>query len=172
MADMINPYANPYLPSFISQRPRINDPVKIPTAVPNYNSTFSQIHSVNGFEGARNYASGLSLGSSEIVSESDPETARIYIVAKDQNGQIFMQPFKLIAEEEPKPVTMDDLNQKMSELLERMNKLEEDRSNGQSGNEYAGKTQRIANNARSQPNFRNGSSVPQSTSNDSANITK
>lgn len=170
MADIVNPYANPYLPSFVNQRPRINgEPTN---QMLTFGATFSQIHSVNGFDGARNYANGLSNGSSEIVSESDPETARIYVVAKDQNGQVFMQPFRLIAEEEPKPVTMDDLNSKMSELLERMNRLEEERENGQSGNESIGKSQRVQINARSQSNLRNGSGVSQSASDNPADTTK
>lgn len=168
MADIVNPYANPYLPSFVNQRPRLNDTKPVPM----YGSTFSQIHPVSGFEGARNYANGLANGSSEILSESDPEIARVYIVAKDQNGQTFMQPFRLVAEEEPKPVTMDDLNTKMSELLERMNKLEEDRANGQSGNEYPGKANKYQNNARSQPVLRDESSVSQSAGSNTASVAK
>ena len=171
MADIINPYANPYLPSFVNQRPRINDN-RSPMTTPVFGTSYSQIHPVSGFDGARNYAANLANGSSEIVPESDPEIARVYIVAKDQNGQVLMQPFRLIPEEEPKPVTMDDLNSKMSELLERMNKLEEERANGKPGNESSGNAKRNTNDARSQSNVRNGSSVSQSASDDTTNVTK
>ena len=129
MADLVNPYANPYLPSFVNQRPRINDfkPVVPTVTMPSY----SQIQSVNGYSGAREYAlNNLAPGSSAIIAESDPNTARVYIVAKDQTGQPIVEGYSLIHEEEPKPVTMDDLSAKMSELLDRMNKLEE-KNNGE-----------------------------------------
>ena len=129
MADLMNPYANPYLPSFVNQRPRVNDVKTLPQIQPMVTTpSYSQIRSVNGFDGARNYASSnLAPGASDIVAESDPNIARVYIVAKDSNGQTIVEGYRLIHEEEPKPVTMDDLNSKMSELLDRMNKLEEER---------------------------------------------
>lgn len=125
MADIVNPYANPYLPAFVNQRPRIND-FKPAVSMPSY----KQINSVTGFSGARDYAaSNLAPGSSEIVAESDPSIARVYIVAKDGTGQPIVEGYKLLHEDEPKQITMDDLNTKMSELLDRMNKLEEDKKN-------------------------------------------
>ena len=70
MADLINPYANPYLPSFVNQRPRINNPLQ-PNTLPMVPS-YSQINSVSGFEGARSHATNnLAPGASEIVAESD-----------------------------------------------------------------------------------------------------
>ena len=131
MADLVNPYANPYLPSFVNQRPRMNDP--LPTPQMNFSGVnFGQIHPVNGFAGARGYANNLANGASEILAENDPNLARIYIVAKDQNGQVFVQGANLIMIEEPKPVTMDDLSNTMSQILDRLNKLEEGKNNEQS----------------------------------------
>ena len=150
MADLVNPYANPYLPSFVNQRPRINNPLQ-PNTIPLIPS-YKQINSISGFEGARQYAMNqLTQGSSEIIAESDPNTARIYIVAKDQNNQIIVEGYSLIPEIEPKPITMDDLNNKMSELLDRMNKLEEEQNNGKPVCEPSGKTQRKSNGTESWP---------------------
>ena len=132
MAELMNPYANPYLPAFVNQRPRIND---IGGIKPIMNQLrYTQIDSVNGFGGAREFVqNNLAPGASGIVAEADPNTARIYICAKDSTGQIYVEGYRLIHEDEPKPVTMDDLNAKMSELLDRMNKLEEERNDDQSG---------------------------------------
>lgn len=138
MSDLVNPYANPYLPTFANQRPRINDtkPVQ-PQYIP---TQYSQIHPVNGFDGARSYASNLAPGSSEIVSESDPNIARVYIVAKDMTGQIIVEGYSIFHEEEPKPVTMDDLNSKINELLDRIDKLEEGKNNDKPGDRINGET--------------------------------
>ena len=132
MADLTNPYANPYLPSFVSQRPVINNqqPVSLPTPQLNYSGVqFGQIHPVSGFEGADAYAGSLANGASEILAEKDPNLARVYVTAKDSNGQIFVQGFNLIPVERPKAITMDDLNSKMNQMLERLSKLEEDKAN-------------------------------------------
>ena len=165
MADLVNPYANPYLPSFVNQRPRINDIKPIPTvSMPSY----TQIRSVNGYSGAREYiANNLTPGSSDIVAESDPNTARVYIVAKDQNGQPIVEGYTLIHEEEPKPVTMDDLNAKMSELLNRMNRLEE-QNNAESNSESSRKNIPASpSNAKSQSSSpRNYQPPGDSTAND------
>ena len=166
----MNPYANPYLPAFVNQRPRINN------IQPNVSSsaigvpTYAQIHSVCGFEGARNY--NLAPGSSEILAESDPNTARVYIVACDANGQKFMKAFKLIEEEEPKPITMDDLNAKMSQLLDRMDKLEEEKKNDQSDSKYSSNGPKQSYDARNQSNGRNGSGSEKSSGSNSANDAK
>jgi hypothetical protein len=133
MADLVNPYANPYLPAFVNQRPRMND-VRPATQIPQLNMPqirYTQIDSVNGYGGARDFVyNNLAPGASIILAESDPNTARIYICAKDSSGQTYVEGYRLVREEEPKPVTMDDLNTKMSELLDRMNKLEGDRAYG------------------------------------------
>lgn len=119
-------YDNPYLPPFVAQRPRV-EPVKAPPQLSIPGSVnYSQIQPVNGFAGARAFAANLAVGSSAIIAESDPNIARVYIVAKDANNQTIVEGYRLIREEEPKPVTMDDLSAQMSELLNRMNKLEED----------------------------------------------
>ena len=159
----MNPYANPYLPVFAANRPRMNDggiqtPVVQPLNVGG--SVYSQIHPVNGFEGADNYAKTLAAGSSEIVSESDTSLARIYVVAKDANGQTFVQGMNVVPIERPKPVTMDDLNAKMSELLERMNKLEAEKEKGNSydakpNNGYVAKSSKQSYDARTSANSRN-----------------
>lgn len=147
MADLVNPYANPYLPSFVNQRPRMND-MKPPTQMPQMpqlnmaQQSYTQIRSVNGYEGARAYVSGnLAPGASDILAESDPNIPRIYITAKDSAGQIIVEGYRLIHEEEPKPVTMEDLNSKISELLERMNRMEEKdhERNGKPGGESSWK---------------------------------
>jgi len=168
MADLINPYANPYLPSFVNQRPRIAEVPAIGTPV------YSQIQSVNGFEGAKSYATNrLTPGSSGIIAESDPNMARIYIVAKDQNNQIIVEGYRLVREEEPKPITMDDLNSKMSELLDRMNKLEEERNNGNKpGSDASWKAPRQSNEPRIQPNGRNGTGYDKPGGGSSADAAK
>ena len=174
MADLVNPYANPYLPSFVNQRPRVNN-LNVPLQMnqPANTSMFTQIKSVSGFDGARNYAANNLLpGSSDIVSENDPNLMRIYIVAKDQNNQTIVEGFKLVPEEEPKPVTMDDLNAKMSELLSRMNKLEEERSNDKSGYEPSWKVTRKSDNTGIQSGSGNGSGHVQSSGSNSADGTK
>ena len=174
MADLVNPYANPYLPSFVNQRPRIdNQAIPIPMNQPVSAASFVQIRSVHGFDGARNYAANNLLpGSSDIISENDPNTMRIYIVAKDQNNQTIVEGFRLIPEEEPKPVTMDDLNSKMSELLDRMNKLEEERNNDKSGSESSWKTPRKSNDSRIQSGNGNGSGYVQPSGSNTANDAK
>lgn len=88
--------------------------------------TYSQIQPVNGFPGARAYADTLAAGSSAIIAESDPAIARVYVVAKDLNNQIIVQGYSLTPEDEPKAVTLEDLNVKMNALLNRMDKYEED----------------------------------------------
>ena len=159
MAELINPYSNPYLPSFVNQRPAINNP----TPQMNYSGIqFGQIHSVNGFDGARAYANSLANGSSEIVAEADSNLSRCYIVAKDTNGQIYHQGGNFVPVEEPKPVTVDELNAKMNAILDKLNKLEEDRSNDQSVRNAPWKGQKQSGNAGAQPGGRNGSGSPES----------
>lgn len=174
MADLVNPYANPYLPSFVNQRPRVNNGntpllMNSPVTTPVY----SQIQPVNGFDGARAYAeNNLTPGSSNIVAESDPNIARVYIVAKDQNNQTIVEGYRLVKEEEPKPITMDDLNAKMSELLERMNKLEEEKNNAKSGSDASWKAPRQQNDTRVQSGSRNGAGFNQSAGGNPADDTK
>ena len=141
-------YGNPYLPSFVRNQPKIADPTPgfqtpvLPTKV-------SQINSVQGFSGAHQYAASLANGSSEILAETDPDTPRVYVVVVDQNGQRYVQGFRLVPEEEPKPVTMDDLNDKMSAVLERLERLEAERKTG-----------------NGQPNYRNAEQSKHNSSND------
>ena len=163
MAELVNPYANPYLPSFVNQRPVVGNPTpgnNLPTPQMNYSGmNYGQIHSVKGFDGARAY--NLANGASEILAEEDPNMARIYICAKDTNGQLFVQGFDLVAVEEPKPVTMDDINSKMNRILERLDKLEVER-NDQSNHANAWKGSGKPGNGGNQPNGRNGSGGPES----------
>ena len=160
MAELVNPYANPYLPSFVNQRPVIGNPApgnNLPTPQMNYSGVqFGQIHSVKGFDGARAYANGLANGASEIVAESDPNLARAYIVAKDANGQVYIQGGNFIPIEEPKPVTVDELNDNMNAILEKLNKLEEDKANDQSVRNASWKGQKQSGNAGPQPGNRGG----------------
>lgn len=162
MADLVNPYANPYLPSFANQRPVINNP-QVPnfqTPQMNYSGIqFGQIHSVNGFDGARAHANSLANGASEIVAEGDPGLSRCYIVAKDANGQIYVQGGNFVPIEEPKPVTVDDLNSKMNMILEELNKLKEEKANDQSVRNAPWKGQKQSGNAGAQPGNRNGGNV-------------
>ena len=158
--ELVNPYANPYLPSFVNQRPRMNEP--LPTPQMQYSGVnFGQIHSVRGFEGARAY--NLANGSSEILAEEDPNLARVYIVAKDANGQMFVQGANLVMIDEPKPVTMDDLSTQMSQILDRLNKLEADK-NDQPVPTNAAKNARQFNGAGVQSGSRNGSGNAESGS--------
>lgn len=148
MANLVNPYANPYLPSFVNQRPTLNQAQTGGLTQMSY----SQIHSVKGFEGAEAYS--LANGASEILAEEDTNLARIYVVAKDANGQLFVQGFDLTPVERPKPITMDDLNQKMTQVLDRLNKLEGER-NGQSNSVNAWNGTKQPSNARVPANGRN-----------------
>ena len=154
MADLVNPYSNPYLPSFVSQRPKVMEPQSMPTPQMTYSGvSYSQIHSVKGFEGARAYS--LANGASEILAEDDPNLARVYIVAKDANGQTYLQGFDLIPVIEPKPITMDDLSSTMNQILERLNKLEGDRNEQSvSGNVWKG--DKRTNDAGARTGNRNG----------------
>lgn len=167
MADLVNPYANPYLPSFVNQRPVINQQptTSLPTPQMNYSGIqFGQIHSAKGFEGADVYANTLANGASEILAEEDPNLARIYIVAKDQNGQVLVQAHDLSAPiERPKVVTMDDLNTKMNQLLDRMSKLEEEKANGnQPISNASWKNSGKSGNAGAQSAGRNGQNASES----------
>jgi hypothetical protein len=146
--ELVNPYANPYLPSFVNQRPRINEPMSAPQ-LPFTGATFAQVHPVNGFDGARAYANNLTNGSSEILPDSDPNVAQVYMVMKDQSGQIFIQGCAVTPIEEPKPVTMDDLSSQMSQILDRLNKLEAEK-NEQSVSAITGKGQRQLNGSGTQ----------------------
>ena len=172
MADLVNPYANPYLPSFVNQRPVISNPNQqnLPTPQMNYSGVqYGQIHSVKGFEGARNY--NLANGASEILADEDPNLSRIYIVAKDANGQMFVQGGDFVPIEEPKPVTMTDLSSTMNQILERLSKLEE-KENDQSNHGAAWKGGKQSGNAEYRANGRNGQVGSESTGSSSTNGTK
>ena len=89
---------NPYLPPLAANRPRMEPPRQIQTpqiSIPG-SLNYSQIQPVSGFDGARAFANGLAIGSSAIIAESDPNIARVYIVAKDANGQTIVEGYKLI----------------------------------------------------------------------------
>lgn len=144
-------YGNPYLPSFVRNQPKLADPAPV-MPMQTLPTKACQITSVNGFAGARAHAGMLTNGSSEIVAESDQNIPRVYVIVVDQNGQQYVQGFRLIPEEEPKPVTMDDLNEKMNKVLERLTQLEEERmtNNDQSGFRASG---------QNKPNSGNGNAV-------------
>ena len=162
MADLINPYANPYLPRFVNQQPVINasqTPNSVPTPQMNLSGmVYNQIHSVKGFEGADNY--NLANGSSEILAEEDPNMARVYITAKDANGQMFVQGYDLTPVERPKVVTMDDLSSTMNQILDRLDRLEGERNNDQSIRGSSWKGAKQSGNAGTQSNGRNGANNP------------
>ena len=130
---MSDPYGNPYLPPFVRNQPRVADPAFQPPVLP---TKMAQITSVNGFAGAHQYAAGLANGSSEIIADADPNVPRVYVVVVDQNGQRYVQGFNLVPEEEPKPITMDDLNGKMNTILDRLNRLEEERKAGNDKSDF------------------------------------
>ena len=166
MAELVNPYANPYLPSFVNQRPSMNNP-QVPAPQMNYSGIqFTQIHSVEGFSGARTYANSLANGASEILAEKDPNLARAYIVAKDENGQIYIQGGNFIPIEEPKPVTVDELNDNMNMILEKLNKLEEDKTDGQPIRSNSWKGQKQSGDAGSRTGNRGSQGGSESSSND------
>ena len=173
MAELVNPYANPYLPSFVNQRPVIGNPVpgnNLPTPQMNYSGVqFGQIHSVNGFDGARAHANNLVNGASEIVAEGDPNLSRCYIVAKDANGQIYVQGGNFVPIEEPKPVTVDELNDKMNAILEKLNKLEEEKANDQSVRNASWKGQKQSGNAGAQSGNRNSQNGSEPSSGNAGN---
>lgn len=122
-----SPHKNAYLPEFVSQQPKIYMPINPTDPVVDH----TQIRSVNGYDGARRYVNEtLAPGCSNIISDSNPDVARVYIVGKDQTGQAIVNGFRLIPEEEPKPVTMDDISKQLGELINRVAKLEEVNANG------------------------------------------
>ena len=70
--ELVNPYANPYLPSFASQRPVINNPQtpNLPTPQMNFSGVqFGQIHSVEPL--------GVQADSGEIQSSRVEEGRKI-----------------------------------------------------------------------------------------------
>ena len=119
-----NPYADPYVPGFVGQRPRIQP---APATASRYNpNVYGQIQPVAGFDGARDFATNrLSPNSSAIIAESDPNLARIYVVAKDQNGGILVTGYDLKPIVEPKPITMQDISAQLNDIQSRLMKLEE-----------------------------------------------
>lgn len=125
---MDNVYADPYVPDFAKRRPRIQQQVP---ATPVYKpQIYDQIQSVLGFEGAREFANTrLSNGASCIIAEGDPNLARVYVVAKDQNGSILLSGYRLTPEEEPKPITMQDISEQLADIQNRITKLEEKKVN-------------------------------------------
>ena len=170
MADLVNPYANPYLPSFVNQRPVISNPSNsLPTPQMTYSGiNYGQIHSVKGFDGARAY--NLANGASEILAEEDPNMARVYVCSKDANGQLFMKGYDLVEVEEPKPITMDDINSKMNRILERLDKLEVERNDQPISNDTwkSGKQSGYAVNQSNGRNSKNGAISAGSVQSDSA----
>lgn len=125
-----NPYEDPYLPGFVNQRPRIQMPQQQTMYKQN---VFGQIQSVGGFDGARDFAfNRLSPSSSTIIAEADPNLARIYVVAKDQNNSILVTGYDLKPVEEPKPITMQDISNQLAEIQNRINKLEGKATNDKS----------------------------------------
>ena len=83
----------------------------------------------------------------------------------------------MIPEERPKPVTMDDLNAKMSELLDRMNRLEAEKERGalydvKPSNGYAPKSSKQSNDPRLSANSRNASGGQKSVGGTPANGTE
>jgi hypothetical protein len=171
MAELVNPYANPYLPSFVNQRPVINQqPASLPTPQMSYSGiNYGQIHSVKGFEGADAY--NLANGASEILAEEDPNLARIYVVAKDTNGQMFVQGFDLVPVERPKQVTMDDLSSTMNQILDRLNKLEGEK-NAQSDHGASWENTRKPCNGEHRANGRDGAGGTESAGSIQPNSSK
>lgn len=94
---------------------------------------YDKIQSVLGFDGAREFANTrLSPGASCIIAEANPEIARVYVVSKDENGVPSLGAYKLIPEEEPKPITMQDISAQLADIQNRITKLEENSHNDKS----------------------------------------
>ena len=110
MADLVNPYANPYLPAFVNQRPRIDNSIPQPMTPAISSPSFTQIRSASGFEGARSHAMNRMLpGSSDILAEADANIPRIYFVAKDQDNQVIVEEGAVIGEnKKDAPLTVID----------------------------------------------------------------
>ena len=126
-----NPYADPYVPGFVGQRPRIQPS---PQTASRYNpNVYGQIQPVAGFDGARDFATNrLSPNSSAIIAESDPNLARVYVVAKDQNSGILVSGYDLVPVVEPKPITMQDISVQLNDIQSRLIKLEENNTDDKS----------------------------------------
>lgn len=120
MADV---FGNPYLPEFVRNQPKMFNPTVNPP-VGGLPTKANQITSVQGFSGARQHATTLTPGSSEIVAEASSDMARVYITVVDSSGKQYVQGFDLVPVQEPKEITMDDLNATMNKVLARLDQLE------------------------------------------------
>ena len=123
-----NPYSDPYIPEFASQRPRIQT---TPQPTTGYKPIiYGQIYPVSGFEGAKAFATErLAPGYMMMVAEDSPDLARMYIIAKDQSSAVCVKGFDLIPVEEPRQVTMTDLSVQLADIQSRLTKLEESNVN-------------------------------------------
>ncbi len=156
-----NPYDDPYVPGFVNQRPRLQ---AAPQPVQGYKpNVYGQIQSVNGFDGARDFAlNRLTPGSSTIIAEADPNLARVYIVAKDQNSLVLATGYDLTPVEEPKPITMQDISNQLADIQGRLNKLEGNAVNDkpvQYVNPDAKSTKNVTTDGGKQPKLPSGDGV-------------
>lgn len=123
------PEISPYYPPFMNQsKPQ----------APLVTSPFLQkreVEYVTGREGAEAFQ--LAPNSSALLL--DKELNVLWVIATDQNGSKSVVKGYNIGEEytPPKPVTLDDLMAQMQSLNERLNKMEEEKQNGQSDSKPA-----------------------------------
>lgn len=85
-----------------------------------------------------------------------------------------MEAYKLIPETEPKPVTMDDLYAKMTEMSERINRLEEDKTDdvSKSGAEFTVEDAKQLDRTSSSTNNRYAQSNKESANGNPRNASK
>ena len=116
------PYLNP--PNTFSQYANISN-VPQPAAP---NKLFRQISRVHGLQGAKEYQSKLSAGSSEIIADDDADV--LYMVMVDANGnspeEIAVLDFQIRKQkaEQPQYVTRQDFDAFTSEIRQLLKKEE------------------------------------------------
>ena len=98
------------------------------TPVPVSNKIFRQISRVHGLQGAKEYQSKLSAGSSEIIADYDDDV--LYMVMVDANGnspeEIAVLDFQIRKQkaEQPQYITRQDFDAFMSEIRQLLKKEE------------------------------------------------
>lgn len=132
---MAIPEISSYLPSYAG-KPNVGGPV-LPTTPASFLPKRS-IEYVKGQTGAENFQ--LAPNSSAIVLDQDQNV--FWVIATDQNGtKTLVKGYNIGAEyTPPKPVTLEDLMAQMQSMNERLNKMEEGTTNGQSDNGSAGQS--------------------------------
>lgn len=157
-------YANPYNPYFPPYSNPIPGPVMNP-AIPQMNGPQMEIQKVNGEESARAFPMGPN--SSAILL--DTVQPLIWVVTTDASGYKNINPFSIAPYVPEEPVSADDLKIQMTEIVSRLDKIEE-RINSYGQSNYGTAWKGKPGNANTGSNVRNGQSSQGSSGGNTANI--